>query len=159
MESITIYNNLWPYVNGLKERPIVDQTLIKDWDGKYINAQRKFFFLSRHANFKRCFEKVNIQKCSIKKAVKCKHLYHMKKAPEEFMIENIQNFIGKAEELSEGFKFQVNCKRLCYLKRYKNFRIATDSSDEVLTLEELRFKSIEDKARIKNRSYKFSKHF
>ena len=161
MRSILIYNDLWPYTNGIRIKTEENE---QEWISKDEKALA-LIFLSVHQSqlnhvkkaktSKEAWEKLKMvheSKGPVRKAALYKQLYKMKKDESESMTQYISTLQNKAEQLEDaGIKLPDELLSIMLLNslpaEYENFCVAIESRDELPHPENLKIKLIEEEAR------------
>lgn len=167
MKSVLVFNDLWKYAEGTETKPLADtetKPLAQEWIRKDSKALALINLSITHSQLNHVKKAVTSKEAwdglkavfesrgPVRKAALYKQLQRMEKKPSITMAQYVTDFTRKAKQLEEaGIEIPDELLWIMLLgslpAEFENFSVAIESRDEIPTLENLKIKLIEEKAR------------
>lgn len=161
IKSILICNELWKYTSGAEIRTTENSDVWTLKDEKALalillsTSKNQLNHIKKATTSHEAWEKLKStyeSKSPVRKSVLYKQLYRMKKEQGQSMMEYINSFVDKIEQLEDaGIKLPEELTSIMMLNslptEYENFCVAMESRDNTPTIDFLKAKLIEEEAR------------
>lgn len=161
IKSILICNELWKYTSGAEIRTTENSDVWTLKDEKALalillsTSKNQLNHIKKATTSHEAWEKLKStyeSKGPVRKSVLYKQLYRMKKEQGQSMMEYINSFVDKIEQLEDaGIKLPEELTSIMMLNslptEYENFCVAMESRDNTPTIDFLKAKLIEEEAR------------
>lgn len=161
IKSVLVCNELWRYTSGIETRTGEnnDVWLLKDEKALALIllsvSKSQLDHIKKATTSHEAWEKLRIiyeSKGPVRKSVLYKQLYRIKKEGGQSMMEFVNSFVDKLEQLEDaGIKLPDELTSIIMLNslpsEYENFCVAMESRDEIPTIDVLKTKLIEEEAR------------
>lgn len=161
IKSVLVCNELWKYTSGEEIQTSENSATWISKDEKALalillsTSKTQLNHIKKATTSHEAWEKLkNIyeSKGPVKKSVLYKQLYRMKKEQGQSMMEYINGFVDKVEQLEDaGIKLPEELASIIILNslpsEYENFCVAMESRDNIPTIDFLKTKLIEEEAR------------
>lgn len=161
IKSILVCNELWKYTNGTEVLTDENSNVWISKDEKALAlillsvSKNQLNHIKKAETSYEAWKKLrNIyeSKGPVRKSVLYKQLYRMKKEAGQSMMEYVNSYVNKVEQLEDvGIKLPEELASIIMLNslptEYENFCVAMESRDDIPTIDFLKTKLIEEEAR------------
>lgn len=160
IKSVLVCNELWKYTNGVEIHTPENSDVWKSKDEKalaliLLSISKNQLSHVKKTTLHEAWEKLRSiyeSRDSVRKSVLYKQPYRMKKEQGQSMMEYVNGFVEKVEQLEDaGIKLPEELASIIMLNslptEYENFCVAMESRDNIPTIDFRKTKLIEEEAR------------
>lgn len=161
IRSVLVCNELWKYTSGTEIRTIENDNVWTSKDEKALAlillsiSKNQLTHVKKATTSHEAWDKLRSiyeSRGPVRKSVLYKQLYRMRKEHNQSMMEYVNTFVDKVEQLEDaGIKLPDELISIIILNslpsEYENFCVAMESRDNIPTIDFLKTKLIEEEAR------------
>lgn len=161
IKSVLVCNELWKYTSGTETRTAENNDVWTSKDEKALalillsTSKSQLNYIKKATTSHEAWEKLRNtyeSRGPVRKSVLYKQLYRMKKEQGQSMMEYVNSFVDKVEQLEDsGIKLPQELVSIIMLNSlppdYENFCVVMESRDNIPTIDFLKTKLIEEEAR------------